>query len=96
MVMINLSGGRVNPVCEESSIILPRIVFWAPVILELMGHNVTLPCSAIGQPSPSIRWLDDDGLPIGSPLNHGRYFILHFLQKFILFFTTKIIILYLK
>lgn len=88
MLVVNPSGHRSLDVCDDSSFLPPRVVLWAPVVLELMGRNISLPCNAIGHPSPVVRWLDDDGRPIGSALSHGiplhLFSALHLLTYFLI------------
>lgn len=43
----------------------PRIVSYYNVMFELMGHDVFLPCVAVGQPRPDVLWLNGDGKVIG-------------------------------
>lgn len=43
----------------------PRIVSFYNVMFELMGHDVFLPCVAVGLPRPDVLWLNGDGKVIG-------------------------------
>lgn len=45
--------------CDRSKPTIPRIVTWGPTLLEFSDRDVILPCSAIGNPTPEIYWINN-------------------------------------
>ncbi|VEN58655.1 unnamed protein product, partial [Callosobruchus maculatus] len=37
---------------------LPRVTFWASTYMDVIGNDVILPCKFVGNPKPSVVWID--------------------------------------
>ncbi|KAF7283184.1 hypothetical protein GWI33_001247 [Rhynchophorus ferrugineus] len=38
----------------------PRVTFWAPTYMDIIGSDVVLPCKSVGNPKPDLVWFDPD------------------------------------
>ncbi|XP_075229608.1 ecdysone-inducible gene L2 [Lycorma delicatula] len=59
-LLVHVHGNNLTNVltkCQENK---PRIINWSPIIMETIGNDVTLPCSAKGISSPQLYWIDKD------------------------------------
>lgn len=54
--------------CPQRGSASPRITNWSPNVFETMGNDVTLPCVAVGNPTPQVYWVSEqnDLLPSSS------------------------------
>ncbi|XP_056637406.1 neural/ectodermal development factor IMP-L2 [Diorhabda sublineata] len=37
---------------------LPRVTFWASTYMDVIGNDVVLPCKYVGNPKPSVIWVN--------------------------------------
>lgn len=62
-----------NTACERNSPKVPRAVSWGPTLLELAGHDITFPCTAVGNPAPEIYWINNKNQIIDSDTISPHY-----------------------
>ncbi|XP_066255700.1 neural/ectodermal development factor IMP-L2 isoform X2 [Euwallacea similis] len=47
----------------------PRVTFWAPAYMDVMGSDVILPCKSVGNPKPDLVWYDPSNKQIDTEDN---------------------------
>ncbi|KAJ8929453.1 hypothetical protein NQ314_017833 [Rhamnusium bicolor] len=52
---------------------LPRVTFWANMLMDVIGSDVILPCKSVGNPKPNLIWIDPNGKVIE---NNERFAVL--------------------
>ncbi|XP_018565968.1 neural/ectodermal development factor IMP-L2 isoform X2 [Anoplophora glabripennis] len=40
---------------------MPRVTFWASTLMDTIGNEVNLPCKSVGNPKPTLLWIDPNG-----------------------------------
>lgn len=60
IVEFYFTGNNLTSILSKCRQTRPRITKWSPILMETIGNEATLPCSAKGNPSPQIYWIDKD------------------------------------
>ncbi|XP_065224526.1 neural/ectodermal development factor IMP-L2-like [Planococcus citri] len=62
--------------CQPNAQKSPRITVWGPTMLEVIDKDVTLQCSAVGNPKPEIYWLNNKNQVLDTDLVSPHYKVL--------------------
>ncbi|XP_060533419.1 neural/ectodermal development factor IMP-L2 [Cylas formicarius] len=52
---------------------MPRVTFWAPAFMDVIGSDVILPCKSVGNPKPNLMWID----PNSKIITDNEKFMVH-------------------
>lgn len=51
----------------------PRVTFWAPAYMDVIGSDVILPCKSVGNPKPDLVWIDPNSKKV---INDEKFTVL--------------------
>ncbi|XP_030757258.1 neural/ectodermal development factor IMP-L2 isoform X2 [Sitophilus oryzae] len=54
----------------------PRVTFWAPAYMDIIGSDIVLPCKSVGNPKPDLWWIDPNSKTIEDGMDNGKFVLL--------------------
>ncbi|RZF40827.1 hypothetical protein LSTR_LSTR003337 [Laodelphax striatellus] len=60
MIFVHNKNGSQSNNCKSENRHRPHIDQWTPILMEVIGNDITLQCISSGNPIPEVFWLDKD------------------------------------